>query len=539
LAHIGKYQVVQRLATGGMAELYLVIASEPQGIRRRMVLKKILPQYASDPRFVEMFLSEARIVGQLSHPNIAQVHEVGNADGSYFIAMEFVDGPNLRTVVAKATEAGQALSPLLAAKIISYACEGLGYAHEFRDPESGRPLHIVHRDISPDNIIVAGNGSVKVVDFGIAKAASQVHQTKTGEVKGKPAYMAPEQMAGRPVDHRADIYSLGVVLYELLCGERPYEAENDYALMQLILRQEPIRPLELRRPGLPVELIAIVSRALQRDPDERYPTCRAMQSDLDKLVHGAAEPIGLHDIAHLIEALGAGPSWGQTAETPTSQDRVNASPTAMERPTTPDARGTIPEVRTTPDHALLAMGQPELPPSQPATRAERPPGPRSPAFMLVAAVFSLGVLLAGAGVVISSLRRPADAEESPADAGEPPADAGEPSADGGASPADAGAPPADAGTRPPRPRPEAPRPPPVKRDVQVEVLLRSVPESQVYVDGNRVRGRELDEDVTPIKIRLPPGKYKIHFKCADGREDRQEVEVKSSSLRIVIDGQCR
>ena len=253
MERLGQYELVKRLAVGGMAELYLATSPGLKGFKHSLVLKKLLPELASDRAFVEMFLGEARIAGELNHPNIAHVYEVGEANGAYFIAMEYVDGPNLRAVSNGARRAGKPISPYLAAKIVSCVCDGLGYAHDLRDPESGEPLRIVHRDISPENIIIARNGSVKVVDFGIAKASFQLHRTQTGIVKGKLQYMAPEQMSqNRQIDCRADIYSLGVVLYELLAGARPYVAKDDVALAEaVLLRDPPPVPLVRRCPLLP------------------------------------------------------------------------------------------------------------------------------------------------------------------------------------------------------------------------------------------------------------------------------------------------
>src|SRR5687767_7530587 len=205
-----------------MAEVFLARAEWALGVEKTVVVKRILSHLAEDQNFVEMFLSEAKLAAQLSHPNIVQIFEFGETEGVYYLAMEYIDGPNLRTLGARAHDQGRPVPFNLCAKMISMACEALCYAHEFCDPVTGTPLMLVHRDISPDNIILARNGALKVVDFGIAKAVTQSHQTKTGLIKGKLAYMPPEQLKTKSIDKRADVYALGVVLYELVAGKKPF-----------------------------------------------------------------------------------------------------------------------------------------------------------------------------------------------------------------------------------------------------------------------------------------------------------------------------
>ncbi|MBL8913802.1 MAG: serine/threonine protein kinase, partial [Archangium sp.] len=204
-AVLGKYQLIRKLAAGGMAEVYLARAAGPMGFEKTVVVKRILPHLADEQNFISMFLSEARLAAQLNHPNVVQVFDFGEASGSYFLVMEFIDGVNLRVLFRKANEAKTQLPFPLVARIISLACEGLAYAHDFTDPQTGELLGLVHRDVSPDNVLIARNGSVKVVDFGIAKAANQTNLTKTGTVKGKFSYMPPEQLTGQPLDKRADV----------------------------------------------------------------------------------------------------------------------------------------------------------------------------------------------------------------------------------------------------------------------------------------------------------------------------------------------
>ncbi|HLK99636.1 MAG TPA: serine/threonine-protein kinase, partial [Myxococcaceae bacterium] len=215
---LGKYQLIRKLATGGMAEVFLAKAAGPMGFEKTLVVKRILPHLAEDPAFVEMFLSEAKLAAQLNHPNIVQIFDFGEADDAYFLAMEFIDGPNLRVLLKRASQQGVALPPAVCARLIATACEGLAFAHDFADPGTGELLGLIHRDISPDNVLVSRQGAVKVVDFGIAKAAGQSHKTRSGVIKGKLSYMPPEQLRAKQLDRRADVYALGVVLYELLTG---------------------------------------------------------------------------------------------------------------------------------------------------------------------------------------------------------------------------------------------------------------------------------------------------------------------------------
>jgi serine/threonine-protein kinase len=296
---VGKYQLLRKLASGGMAEVYLAKAAGPQGFEKTLVVKRVLPHLAEDPTFVEMFFSEARLAALLNHPNVVQIFDFGESEGAYFLAMEYIDGLNLRTLCKRAHAAGMLLPVQLCAKLLSHVCEGLAYAHTFVDPGTGEPLRLVHRDISPDNILVSAHGAVKVVDFGIAKAANQLHRTRTGIVKGKIAYMPPEQIQNKPLDARADIFALGVVLYELLSGQKPFEATSEVGMMQAILYQPPV-PVGERRADVPETVRNILGRALAKERDERYGSCRELQADLERYLHTAGEPVGAWHIAQLV-----------------------------------------------------------------------------------------------------------------------------------------------------------------------------------------------------------------------------------------------
>ncbi|RKH75688.1 serine/threonine protein kinase [Corallococcus sp. AB045] len=331
---LGKYQLVRKLASGGMAEVFLAKAAGPRGFEKTLVLKRILPHLAEDEAFVEMFLGEAQLAARLDHPNVVQIFDFGEVDGSYFLAMEYIDGPTLRRLIKRSMELKQPLPAGLCAKMVAAAAEGLAFAHELTDPETGAPLGLVHRDISPENVLVSRQGTVKVVDFGIAKVAGQSHRTATGVVKGKVAYMPPEQLQARPMDGRVDVYALGIVLYELLTGKRPFDATTDVSMMQAILF-EPFVPAVQRRPDLPEAMQRILEQALAKDREQRYPDCRAFQADLERFVLSLGEPVGAYQIARLVAQVMEGGEAAPVAHTP-AKGRVTAPVApAVEAATTP------------------------------------------------------------------------------------------------------------------------------------------------------------------------------------------------------------
>lgn len=303
---VGRYEIIRKIANGGMAELFLAREQGPWGFEKTVVLKRILPHLAEDSAFVDMFLSEAKLASRLRHSNIVDIVDLGRAEGSYYLIMEYIDGPNLRVLLRAASGLGVTLAPELCAWIISEACEGLAFAHEFCDPVTRKPLGLVHRDISPDNILVSQEGGVKVVDFGIAKAADQVHRTATGIIKGKLSYMAPEQLRGKPLDRRVDVYALGMVFYELLTGRKPFDATTEASMAKAIL-SEPFVPALQRRPDLPADVQQILDRALAKDRDQRYPDCRAFQADLAEFIHSTRKLLSSAQVARLVAKLTAAP----------------------------------------------------------------------------------------------------------------------------------------------------------------------------------------------------------------------------------------
>lgn len=276
---IDRYEPLKKLATGGMAEIYLAKQSGLEGFEKVVVLKRILPHLASDDEFVNMFLDEARIAAKLSHPNVVQIYDLGRADNTYYIAMEYVSGRNVQHLITKQQTLGGHLPVEHVCRVIAGVCDGLHYAHARKDYD-GKPLNIIHRDISPQNILVSFAGGVKVVDFGIAKASTQLAQTRAGVLKGKYAYMSPEQVRGSKIDHRSDIFAVGLVMYEMLTAARTFERENSLKTLKAIVQEKPLNPREMN-PEIPMEVVKILSKALEKNPDRRYKTAQEFQLALE------------------------------------------------------------------------------------------------------------------------------------------------------------------------------------------------------------------------------------------------------------------
>jgi serine/threonine protein kinase len=278
---LGKYEIVHKLAQGGMAEIYLARVAGVEGFEKYVVIKKVLPELAANPRFVQMLLDEARIAAELHHPHIGQIYELGVDGGVHFFAMEYLHGEDLRAILKAASGRRERVPLAHAVTILSGVAAALHYAHERVAPD-GTPLTIVHRDVSPSNIVITYDGTPKLVDFGIARARTRTAETRTGQIKGKLAYMSPEQCLGETVDPRSDIFSLGIVVWELSTGRRLFRrsGDSDYVVMNRIVNAEVPRPSTLVA-GYPAALESIVMTALARDPDERYATAADLLGDLE------------------------------------------------------------------------------------------------------------------------------------------------------------------------------------------------------------------------------------------------------------------
>jgi serine/threonine protein kinase len=274
--------LLDRVSVGGMAEIFKAKSYGVEGFEKIIAIKRILPSMGEDRDFVKMFIDEAKIVGQLSHANICQIFELGRIDGTHFIAMEYIWGKDLLQLQNRLKKAGQVMPPPMAAHVIARVCEGLDYAHRKRDP-MGQELKIVHRDCSPQNILISYEGEVKIIDFGIAKAASRSSRTMAGVLKGKFGYMSPEQVRGLPLDRRSDIFALGTVFYEILTRERLFQAESDFSTLEKV-RNVDILPPRAVNADIPEAVEKIVMKALAADPDDRYQWCSEMLADLQRFL---------------------------------------------------------------------------------------------------------------------------------------------------------------------------------------------------------------------------------------------------------------
>lgn len=299
MAEEQKYKIIQKLDAGGMAEVYVAESESIRGFKKRVAIKRILPHLTKNQKFVQMFLDEAKLCLQLEHANIVNVFDLGKADAAYFIVMEYVDGTNLKKIIESHRRARQILSIERAVYIMREVCEGLSYAHELLDISSGAPLGIVHRDVSPPNILISKRGEIKLVDFGLAKATSQLEETDPGVVKGKFSYLSPEAASGQHVDSRADIFAAGILLFELLTGQRLFFGENDYHTVELV-RKADVPRITSVNPQVPAEMEPIMARALAKDPDDRYQHASELSDDLTRFLftHGVAVTKG--DISNLV-----------------------------------------------------------------------------------------------------------------------------------------------------------------------------------------------------------------------------------------------
>jgi tRNA A-37 threonylcarbamoyl transferase component Bud32 len=276
---LGKHQLLHRLAVGGMAEIYLARATGIEQFEKLLVLKRMLPRYAADHRFIRMFLDEARLAATFSHPNIAHVYDIGGSDGHYYFTMEYVHGEDLAAILSASRAAGTRVPLEHALTVVTGVAAGLHAAHDKRGAD-GAVLGVVHRDVSPSNVLVGYDGSVKVVDFGIARVASPHKRPLTGGFMGKARYSSPEQIRGESLDRRSDIFSLGIMLFELTTGTRPFDGDDDAAVMQAIVAGAPPSPAG---PDYPVALKDIVLRALHRDRSARFATAQELQLALEEL----------------------------------------------------------------------------------------------------------------------------------------------------------------------------------------------------------------------------------------------------------------
>jgi serine/threonine-protein kinase len=294
-----RYRVVEKLESGGMAEVFRAESEGLQGFKKQVAIKRVLPHLSEKKKFISMFLDEARLSAHLSHSNCVQVFDIGVGDNAYFIVMEFVDGANLKTIAESLRKSGKDFPVACVAFIALEICKGLAYAHELRDP-SGNDLHIVHRDMSPPNVLVTKYGEIKIVDFGLAKANSQLERSEPGIIKGKFSYLSPEAAMGQDVDPRTDIFAVGIILWELLAGRRLFLGDTDFQTVKKV-QQAVVPSISGLNPKVPPDLERIVGKALARDPNVRYRTARELGQDLSKFLFRLGQPVSTFDIATLVQ----------------------------------------------------------------------------------------------------------------------------------------------------------------------------------------------------------------------------------------------
>lgn len=297
----GKYRVVRDLNKGGMAQVFLAVLDGPDGFAKTFVIKRILPEYARDPSFAQMFVNEAKVAAMMSHPNIVQVFEFSKEQGEYFLSMEYVSGASLDRLVRVARKVGVSPGPRVAVEVGIAVANALHYAHTFTRPD-GTPLNIVHRDISPDNILLSREGVAKLADFGVVKSDLNTQVTTAGVVKGKWAYMSPQQVASLPVDHRSDLFSLGVILYEVCTGRRLFKGDTLAATVTAVMKAE-VPPPSKSIPDFPPRLERILLRSLAREPKDRYQSAADLAADLEAFRASQSWTAGGRHLASLVNTL--------------------------------------------------------------------------------------------------------------------------------------------------------------------------------------------------------------------------------------------
>ncbi|HLU67761.1 MAG TPA: protein kinase [Kofleriaceae bacterium] len=321
----GKYTLLERISHGGMAEVFRARTSGEAGFEREVAIKLLLPRVAMDEAFVTMLIDEAKIAGQLSHANIAQIFDLGKADDRYFIVQEYVPGRDLRGILRHLAQRKQHLSLAQACHIVLKMCEGLDYAHNKRDL-SGNPLNLVHRDISPQNVIVSYEGEIKLIDFGIVKAEGRATRTLAGLVKGKFAYMSPEQIRGLPVDRRSDVFACGIVLHELLTGHPLFKRATEFETLRRARSAAIEAPSQLR-PEVPAELDRVALKALARHVDDRYQTAAALRDDLWEFMRASGHVTSREELAAWMqESFPEGPQASAADDGRASSDSGRRSP---------------------------------------------------------------------------------------------------------------------------------------------------------------------------------------------------------------------
>jgi eukaryotic-like serine/threonine-protein kinase len=295
-----RYRVLEKLASGGMAEVFRAESAGLEGFKKQVAIKRVLPHLSEKKKFISMFLDEARLSAHLSHSNCVQVFDIGVGDNAYFIVMEYVDGADLKAVLETLKKQGRELAVEEAVFIAIKICEGLCYAHELVDSD-GRPFGVVHRDVSPPNVLMTKHGEIKIVDFGLAKASSQLEKSEPGIIKGKFSYLSPEAALGKEVDHRTDIFAVGIILWEMLASRRLFLGDTDFATVKLV-QQAVVPSVSTINPKVLPDLERTLNRALARDPAQRFQSTRELAISLNEFLYRHGKPVSSFKIATLVQS---------------------------------------------------------------------------------------------------------------------------------------------------------------------------------------------------------------------------------------------
>jgi serine/threonine protein kinase len=548
---IGKYVVRRKLAEGGMAEIYLAAVLGPEGFEKDVVIKRVRPGLADDPGFVRMFIAEARVASRLNHPNLVHIFDFDKHEDTYYLAMEYVRGHSLWELRRRCQERGVPVPPTLVAQIAMEVARGLAFAH--RLTENGRSLGLVHRDVTPHNVLLSFDGTVKLTDFGIAKAGTRV--TASGVLKGKFAYMSPEQAHGDPVDARTDVFALGVTSWELLTGARLFEGDGDVAVLRAV-QESLIAPPARLNPEVPAALDAVVMRALERDPARRWPTAHEMERALAEFLMGAARSLEDTDVGAFLRRMfpeEAGVSEGVEG---TGSIPISLS-TSSVRVASAGAQTVSPAIPSDAARTELHPAEPE-----PVTTSVLPArmGEASRAARLRARlVWVVGTVVVAAGLSAVgwkwapswaarwagrqsvAMSKPPPAEDQPTIAGAsmaPPGSGFASSPDGPlAAPTIPQAPSSRVANPAHRPGEGEGTTAPVESAAartsdgqirQAMLLVRAKPWAEVRVDGRR-RGYAQPSKTVP----LTPGKHVVELRGNDGQRVRIPVELEAGRTRLL------
>jgi serine/threonine-protein kinase len=521
-----------------MAEVFLARMQGVGGFAKLLVIKRILPHLNDDPEFREMFLHEGRVNARLNHSNICQVYELGEVDNEVFLAMEYLEGLAWADLVPLLPR-GRGVELRVAATVLGQIAEGLRYAHEFVDVD-GTSMPIVHRDVSPQNLFITTEGVCKLLDFGVSKILTEGTRTRTGMLKGKLPYMAPEQIRGEAIDARADVFSIGVVLWEALAGERLFQRDSDYQIWKAIT-EEDIPPVTTRVPGLPPQIDHVIARALERDAARRYPSIRAFSADLREVADRAGGTFDASTLSQILKSLGA----GKLAERNDKVSRAIGRPAKAADPVPLPAAitQTLPTIEPSETHSIALRDA--------SVKLRRRPRGRRRIVVVVGGALAVasGIAMAvwthdPATVASAQLDAPVALAVAPTDAAEAPAEDETPEPEDIAIDTDKpvdGAKPADGVNPTDGAKPEPPARRPVRRPAKKVAEVHKLPldagvaESGFYsVDSKPYATIYIDDrsyGETPLfKVSLPAGKHRVKAVRADGKSQRVSITIQPGKL---------